>query len=133
MGVIDWSSEGERERAIVSSNVNRPRPLSCTQPFVFSHGDTAIVNIIVIVKQNPSTLLDIYIGVVYMLWSKLVVFFIVLTCRRSLPSQCLIGFYFAKHPPPSPFESADIFVGPPTITMFSHSKYKEDRKRQNKK
>ena len=65
MGVIDWSREGERERAIVSSNVNRPRPLSCTQPFVFSHGDTAIVNIIVIVKPNPSTPLGIHIGVVY--------------------------------------------------------------------
>ena len=72
MGVIDWSREGERERAIVSSNVNRPRPLSCTQPFVFSHGDMAIFSMIVIVKQNPSILLGMHIGVVYMLWSKLV-------------------------------------------------------------
>ena len=143
MGVIDWSREGERERAIVSSNVNRPRPLSCTQPFVFSHRDTAIVNIIVIVKQNSSTLLDIHIGVVYMLCSKLDVFFIVLTYRRSLRRRCLIGNYSTKKPPPSSFDTDDIFVGPPKIAMFSHlygywfqvwhSMYKEDRKRQNKK
>ena len=88
-GVIDWSREGERERAIVSSNVNRPRPLSCTQPFVFSHGDTDIVNIVVIVKQNPSILLDKHIRVVYMLWSKLVVFLHCLDMSRFITKSVL--------------------------------------------
>ena len=144
MGVIDWSREGGRERAIVSSNVNRPRPLSCTQPFVFSHGDTAILNIIVIVKQNSSTLLDIHIGVVYMLCSKLVVFFIVLTYRRSLRSRCLIGNCSTKkNLPPPPLTLPTFSLGHLKLQcsliymaywfQVWHSMYKEDRKRQNKK